>query len=266
MKSFLSGGSRAMPLLAWLLLCAALASPAQAAVSVRVDGRVLHAGAQALPEDSRLATALLAADVAPDAYVTGAAWLRPSLEREQRRLKAGVLFDLRVLVGQARLDDDAQRLALGLRLIAAVGAMPVTGRQPAALLDPRPLELSAQNHRLGNGDRVWLPTRPATVRVVGAVQRTCALAHQPLRDARRYLADCAISPDADPDWLYVIQPDGAVQRLGVALWNRSAPQALAPGALLYVPLRQSLVASVDPAFNDSLAAWLATQPLPGWQP
>ena len=251
---------------AWLLALALLAACPAHAVSVRVEGRVAHPGAQTVPDDARLAQALLAAQVQPDAYVLGAAWLRPSLRPAQQQLKAGVLYDLAVLAGQARLDGDAEVQALGERLAQAVRAMPVTGRATAALLDPRPLEVSTQNHLLGEGDRVLFPARPSTVRVTGAVRQDCALPHQPLRDAADYLADCARDAAADRDWLYVIEPDGVVSRLGVALWNRADAQPLAPGALLYVPVRGKAASAVDPHLNDDLAAWLATQLLPGMQP
>jgi len=255
------------PLLAGLAtLVFALVAPTRAAVTVRVEGQVAHAGAQSLPEGARLASALIAAQVRPDAYVLGAAWLRPALEPAQRRLKAGVAYDLRVLAGQAQLAGDADLQALAHRLQQAVQAMPVTGRARGALLDPRPLEVSPQNHLLAAGDRVLFPARPDTVRVTGAVRADCQLRHQPLRDARAYLADCALDAAADRDWLYVIQPDGAVSRLGVAPWNRADTQALAPGAVLYVPIRQPIANAVDAHLNDDLAALLATQLLPGMQP
>ncbi|UGB38269.1 capsule biosynthesis GfcC family protein [Frateuria soli] len=255
-------------LAAWGRACAVaacLAMPAHAA-TVEVQGRVAHPGTQVLPEGARLADALLAADPRPDAYVLGAAWLRPSLEPAQRRLKAGVLYDLDVLAGEAGLAGDDRLQAVARRLADMVRALPVTGRARGALLDPRPLELSPQNHLLAEGDRVLFPARPATVRVTGAVAHDCRLPHEPLRDAAAYLDDCPLAPGADADWLYAIQPDGTVERLGVALWNRAGPQPLAPGAVLYVPIRQAAAAKVDPLLNDQLAQWLATQPLPEAQP
>lgn len=252
---------RALPV---LLACGVLsAHPADAAVAVQVSGRVAHAGSQQLPDGARLADAVLAAQVSPDAYVLGAAWLRPRLRDPQARLKAGVLYELGVLEAQARLDGDAALTELAARLQQQLRALPVTGRQPGALLDPRPLEISDQNHLLGNGDRIVYPLRPASVRVTGAVHADCALAHVPLQDARRYLQDCALAAAADPGWLYIIQPDGTVQRQGIAAWNRDPPRALAPGAVLYVPiLERALPAAVREDTNADIAAFLATQPLP----
>jgi hypothetical protein len=137
-------------------------------------------------------------------------------------------------------------------------AMPVTGRQLPALLDPRPLEISDQNHLLAEGDRIVYPLRPSNVRVLGAVQHACTLPLVPLQAARLYLPHCPLTAAADPDWLYVIQPDGRIQRQGIAMWNRDPGQSLAPGAVIYVPVRG--------AINDDITRFLATQLLPGTVP
>ncbi|MNC79941.1 hypothetical protein D3C75_1325760 [compost metagenome] len=52
-----------------------------------------------------------------------------------------------------------------------------------------------------------------------------------------------------------------VQRIGIALWNRAGPQAVAPGGVIFVPLRQHAIDAVDSAFNAEFAAFIATQAL-----
>ena len=244
-----------------LLACACL--PALAQVQVRVDGAVNHPGVLNLKDSARLSDAALAAQVQPGAYMLGAAWLRPSLQAKQRRLKAGVLFDLDSLhLRSLQQGDDALADEVG-RLRNWVAGLPVTGRTPA-LLDPRPVEAdAAANLPLQSGDRLFYPSRPTTIRIVGAVQQPCTLPLQPVQDARVYLAACPYSRRADRDWIYVIEPDGHVFHQGVALWNRSRPLSLAPGAVIYVPLSARAVQHVDATFNHDLAAFLATQTLPG---
>jgi hypothetical protein len=63
--------------------------------------------------------------------------------------------------------------------------------------------------------------------------------------------------------VWVIQPDGHVSRCGIAAWNLSAPEPLAPGALIYVPLAPKFSAAVDDGLNRDIARFLATQVLPG---
>ena len=238
---------------------AALGAP----LHVQLSGAVAHAGSVTLKDNARLSDAALAAGPLPSAYLLGAAWLRPGLLRQQLRLKAGVLFDLASLQQRARAQDRTALAALAGSLHQWIAPMPIRGRQPA-LLDPRVAEVDASaNLPLSNGDRLYYPWRPRTIRVVGAVQHPCTLSLVPLQDARRYLVACPASAQADLDTIYVIEPDGRVFVQGIALWNRGAARFLAPGAVIYVPLRPRSIAQVDPGLNHDLAAFLATQLLPG---
>lgn len=231
------------------------------ATEVEVRGAVASPGTRKLPERARLSDAALAASVSPDAYLLGAAWMRPSQHPGQQRLKAGLLFDLDVVRQQALQSDRVRLAELARSMGAWLQSLPVTGRQ-TALLDPRAVEVAPTENRLvADGDVLYYPQRPYTIRVVGAVAHACELPSVALQDARRYLRDCPVSPMGDADWIFAIQPDGRVFRLGIAPWNRSAPLPLAPGALIYVPLRESLVHAVAPDLNRELAGFLATQTL-----
>ncbi|WP_201314163.1 capsule biosynthesis GfcC family protein [Dyella sp. EPa41] len=230
-----------------------------AATQVELRGAVDTPGAIQLPHKARLSDAALAAHVQTDAYMAGAAWLRPSLVVEQQRAKAGLLFDLDSLRKQALKDERDELAQLAGDLSRWLGAMPATGRQ-VALLDPRAVEVNAPENRLiGEGDTLYYPRRPSTIHVAGAVAQACDLPLVAMQDARKYLGGCVLSPLADADWLYVIQPDGRVFRQGIGLWNRSAPMSLAPGATLYVPIREHLVRGTAPDLNNELSAFLATQ-------
>jgi len=246
-----------------LALLGATAPLAAAPIQVTVTGAVAATGPLELKNDARISDAALAASLQPQAYLGGAALLRPSLIEAQQRLKAGVLFDLASLRRWAAGHDKPDLAARAAALADWIKPMPVTGRQPA-LLDPRVVEATpTENHPLADGDRLYYPLRPDTIQVVGAVRQHCTLPLAALQDARRYLASCAPGPEADPDTLYVIQPDGRVFEQGYALWNRSPPLALAPGAMIYVPLRASWTQAIDPDLNHDIAAFLATQLLPG---
>jgi hypothetical protein len=222
---------------------------------------VSHPGSAVYPAGARLADVALAADIAPDAYLLGAAWLQPGLRREQLRLQAGLVYELGAIRRQAMARGDD---ALSLRTAAFqawLAARPVTGRRAPVALDAARLDVTpADNLPVHDGDRLVYPRRARDVRVVGAVDVPCRVPQVALQDARTYLRSCAVSPAADPDLIYVVQPDGAVFAQDIALWNRDAPRPLAPGAWIYVPFdRKAIAGAADDAFNHDVAAFLATQ-------
>jgi hypothetical protein len=252
--------SRSATLLLLLLgpILPAPAEPATAPITVTVEGAVQSAGQFNLPEGAGLSQAVLAARPMPSAYPLGAALLRQSALSEQVRLKAGLLYDLQALQGSNNADIASTASSMAQWLTS----VPLTGRV-VQQLEPRLLEINAAlNRPVTSGDRVIYPTRPEHIQVVGTVKAPCQLPHIPLQDAKAYLSACPRSATADRDLLYVIQPDGQVQELGIAAWNRSSPQPLAPGAVVYVPVAQRALRDVDPDFNRLLADFLATQLLP----
>jgi Capsule biosynthesis GfcC C-terminal/Capsule biosynthesis GfcC, N-terminal len=245
------------------VLLAAVALPSLARIEVHVEGAVGKPGTLTLKDSARLSDAALAARILPDAYTLGAAWLRPSLVPEQTRLKAGVLFDVGSLHRQALLNGDVTLAETTLAFRNWIAQMPVTGREVPVQLAPRVVEATPQeNWPLAPGDTLFYPSRPSTVRIVGAVQRACSVPFRPLTDARRYLIACPAAPDADKNWVWVIQPDGRTFRRGIALWNLS-DQALplAPGAVIYVPLNMRITHAVDSDLDHDVVEFLATQTL-----
>lgn len=243
-------------------LCLSLSIPIVAnAVEVQLSGAVTVPGTKHLPAHARLSDAALASPLRDDAYPLGASWQRQSLRVEQTRLKAGLLFDLDSTRAKAQRDDLIALADTIASLREWIAPMPVTGRA-TALLDPRAVEITAaENKRVDEGDVLFYPSRPDTIRVVGAVEHACDLPLVPLQNADDYLSGCALSNAADHDWIFVIQPDGQWVKQGAGLWNPGHAMPLAPGAIIVVPLRESGLHAVSPELNQELTAFLATQPL-----
>src|SRR5699024_609501 len=106
------------------------------------------------------------------------------------------------------------------------------------------------------------PERPQHVQVKGAVSQPCHSDFATLRTARTYAQACALSPVASTDYLYVIQPDGHIQKQGIASWNKQADIIPAPGATVWVPIADAYQQPEDiKDFNQDAVTFLATQPL-----
>ncbi|AWM91327.1 hypothetical protein DJ564_11060 [Pseudomonas sp. 31-12] len=234
-----------------------IAGGANAAVTV--SGDVRNPGPVELQPGGRVLDVMRVAQPNPESYWLAAAWLRHSLIEEQTRLKAGVLFDLKVLQRTALLFDRPSRAALALRLYEHVSRLPVTGRQ-VAVLDPVAVEVGfARNFRLDDGDSLIYPMRSDGVEVLGAVAEPCRLAYRPLQEARDYLQGCSPLVDADADYLWIIQPDGVTRRVGIAPWNRESGQVPAAGSKILVPVKTDDLNPPIPELNQQLAEFLATQ-------
>ena len=231
------------------------------AATATVSGQVQQPGAVPLHAEARLLDVISASQPDAQGYWLAAAWLHQPLLERQARLKAGVLFDLDTLRRVALAAGEPRRAQVAAQLYQQVLAMPVTGRQ-VAVLDPVAVEVGfAPNLPVSDGDRLIYPSRPDSVRVQGAVTAACTLAFQPLKLARDYLHACPPLAEANVDYLWLIQPDGHVTRLGIAPWNREDGMPPAPGSTLLVPIRNDDLDPPTPELNQQLAEFLATQPL-----
>jgi capsule biosynthesis protein GfcC len=238
---------------------ASVLAHASPALDVELIGSVRNPGPHTFPDNARLSDAALAAAPDEQSYMLGAAWLRNSEAIPQTRLKTGILFDLELLRNRESTEPDFAEAAIALA--AEISSMPVTGRI-RQVLEPRSLEMdTASNHRLADGDKLYYPVRPSTITVLGAVERRCSIQHRPLEQPTYYARKCQTSAAASKDNLFVIQPDGMIERLGIALWNRSPQSTLAPGGIVFVPLDSKALLAVNPQFNEEAARFLATQVL-----
>ncbi|GGE45580.1 hypothetical protein GCM10007421_19680 [Halopseudomonas oceani] len=222
-----------------------------------VEGAVASPGRYLWRDDLRLLDLTTAVRPTADAWPLGAALLRQSARQEQRKLKAGVLFDLHTARVNAGRIEDPSLTALLERQLQQITRMAVTGRIQAEM-NPLKQRLLAYNPLLEPGDHIVYPTRSSTIRLTGAVIEECVTAFVPAQPAAAYLDSCPRHWAADRDYIYLIQPDSTVQRLGVASWN-SDDGWLATGGTLYVPFHPALFGESGNDFNDEMAALLATQ-------
>ncbi|MGY2288722.1 capsule biosynthesis GfcC family protein [Pseudomonas sp. SDO528_S397] len=245
----------------FLCLGLLLLGPGAGQAAVEVSGDVGSPGRFELQPGARLLDMMRQAQPNAESYWLGAAWFHRSLVDKQAGLKAGVLFDLKLLQQGALLDGNPLRAQWSARWYEQVQRLPVTGRQ-VAVLDPVAVETGfARNGEVDDGDRLLYPERPTTVEVLGAVTQPCQLPYRALQEVRDYVRQCTLLDDAERDDLWLIQPDGRVQRVGAAPWNRQDGVLAAPGSKILVPMRSDDLDTPTPELNQQLAEFLATQPL-----
>jgi hypothetical protein len=114
----------------------------------------------------------------------------------------------------------------------------------------------ARDPILQAGDSVVMPKRPRTVTVVTARGARCPVTHSAGLEAIAYVKACNPSGSGRVDWAWVAQPDGRVQRFGIAAWNQETQDEPAPGAWIWAPPRNG---GWPEKVSQRLIEFLATQ-------
>lgn len=204
------------------------------------------------PPPKRLSNWLLEQPATRDAYPLGLSWRVPNEIPSQKLLYRDLSRELSALGRDARVDPGAAH-----RLRDWLSTLIVTGRVPVSVADARWLEVNPdRNPILQPGHNVLMPTRPRSVTVITGRGERCAVTHFPNRETLAYVAACAFPDGGSADWAWVAQPDGRVQRFGIATWNREAQDEPAPGAWIWAPPRDG---GWPEAFSENLIRFLATQ-------
>lgn len=198
-------------------------------------------------EPKRLSEWLLEQTQPADPYPLGLSWRVPEEEAAQSLLKRELLDDALRGADPA----DVKRLKDWLR------ALPVTGRVPVTLADPRWLEVHPERDPLLLPHHtVVLPFRPATVTVVTQSGTLCHVGHRAGVEALQYAEACDPRAAAKADWAWIAQPDGRAQRYGIRNWNIEPQNPPAPGSWIWAPSRD---AGIHERFSERLIRFLGTQ-------
>ncbi len=210
--------------------------------SVMLMGEINHPGRYDLmPGDTLSKLVERAGGLTEQSYPDGAIFSRATeRKREQSRYKAQAQdLEMKLAASLQQVDADkkpdmtqvnaTQQLITQLKHAKAVGRITVEADPASLTADP------AQDILLESGDKIFIPKRPLTVRVVGEVLSPAALQFRKGKDPMDYIHQAGgTTYYADKNRTFVIYPDGSAQPLQVSAWNHRAT-FIPPGSTIIVP-------------------------------
>lgn len=218
--------------------------------SVWIGGEVARPGTYGFVAGETLSGLMVrAGGLTPQAYPEGAIFSRAEARRaEEARYRAAAMdIEQAVTLAHERRTESkrgssetstengeakilmAKALADELRSVKGLGRVGVEAR-PDVLAVHR-----AQDTVLIAGDRLYVPPRPASVRVVGEVLSPGFMPFRSGKTGRDYINEAAgMTYFADKARSFVLYPDGTAQRLSLSSWSH-APTLVPPGSTIVVP-------------------------------
>lgn len=208
--------------------------------SVLIIGEVKRPGRyDLLPGDTMADLLERAGGLTAQAYPDGAVFSRDSERRAEKARYRAEARELEVTLASAIQDDKdkpdltaitaVQDVITQLKHAEAVGRITVE-TDPTVLAANRELDILLEAK-----DRIYIPKRPLTVRVMGEVLSPASLQFRSEKSARDYIAEAGgFSYHADKDRTFVLYPDGSAQPLQVGAWNHKNT-FIPPGSAVIIP-------------------------------
>src|SRR4051812_38512089 len=209
--------------------------------TITIVGQVRYPGTFDVTRGERLSSVLArAGGLTDEAYPFGTVFTRQSAaiqESDGNQRTARLLQDNIATVASlpATIINSSglsyvEELVQELRTMPALGRISVTA--DPVILATRP-ELDVL---LESGDTIYIPKRPSTVTVTGAVLSNGAFSYKPgltVRDYIRYAG--GESSSADDSLVFVVLPDGTSRPEGDSWWSFGNGHDIPPGSMVVVP-------------------------------
>lgn len=207
---------------------------------VLIVGQVLRPGRYDLLPDDKVSDLIdRAGGLTQQAYPIGAVFSRESERKaEEARYKSAkqdLEKSLAAAVQKEKNAPDATQIQMVRDLADQLGAARALGR---ITIEADPDILSAKpelDMLLEEGDKLFIPKRPLTVRVSGEVLSPASLQFKTGQSPRDYIDQAGgFTYHADKDRAFVLYPDGSAQPLQVSVWNHKSIK-IPPGSTIVVP-------------------------------
>jgi polysaccharide export outer membrane protein len=221
--------------------------------SVTVSGEVFFPGTYQIRTEEHLSDILKRAGGYTEyAYLYGAMFTRESVKAVQkerldelaRRLEKEVAQMMSVEVQTALSPQDmaaqSQMISTQKVLLENLKSAEPTGRVVVDLKPVAELAQTTSDLVLEDGDTIFIPKKPSTVSVLGAVYNPTALSFDQKQNKLRYYLAMTGGPteNAQEDAMYVVQANGTViSSKKTAWWSDFENTRLNPGDTVLVPER-----------------------------
>jgi polysaccharide export outer membrane protein len=221
--------------------------------TVTVEGEVFFPGTYQIRPDEHLSDILgRAGGYTEYAYLYGAMFTRESVKEMQkkrlneltRRLEKEVAHmtseEVQTALSPQDIAAQSQLVSTQKVLLENLRSAEPTGRVVVELKPIDDLAQTAEDLVLEDGDRIFIPKKPSTVNVLGAVYNPTALTfNEKERELRYYLAMTGgPTENAQENAMYVVQANGSVvSSKKTAWWSDFNNTRLNPGDTVLVPER-----------------------------
>jgi protein involved in polysaccharide export with SLBB domain len=232
---------------------------------VKIEGEVLRPGLYMVEQSESLKSLVeKAGGLTPQAYLYGAGFYRESVRAQQQAALDAMIAKLQGestaastgTVASTKVDTDSRTVRTDVvnaarkqRLASELKAVPANGRiafrlSPTSSVEDIPIV------ELQDGDRFAVPSIPADVMVMGAVQANTSFIYQNGKSAADYLKLAGgATGNGDSKRAFVIRANGAVASSSSMFKGGIAGVEALPGDVVVVPVKEGL------PFSEGLKDW-----------
>ena len=199
----------------------------------------------------------------PGAYVTDVYWpasriSTPALDAQMQQEQAALVATLQQMMLSAESQHQPELAYNSRLLLQLISSLTVAGRLDAPL-DPDWVRIRPElNPPLAGNYRLWLARRHPVVQLYGLVSGADELSLRPGQGVDAYLNSRELFRGADRQWVYLCQPNGLVQQVPVAYWNRLHREPM-PGAALFVGFAEDALPTHHADLNRRIATLIAAR-------
>jgi hypothetical protein len=101
--------------------------------------------------------------------------------------------------------------------------------------------------------QVFLTKRPTNIKVFGAIDKELVLPFKNNTCVKDIVSTITFSDYADKSYVYLISPQGQIEKSPIAYWNNKCTIPM-PGSALYVPLQENFFSKVHGVINRDILA------------